>query len=129
MNHYRIALLLDPLHELPYPARRHAHLLGALALSHAAGLYPLQPVQAVPFRLAHRDSFHPSTLRLSRGSFYLAQRGTFCLAATVAEIHMSLRSTRCDAADGDKLYSHTQRRVSHANRQTPAYAHRVGSPT
>jgi hypothetical protein len=34
--------------------------------------------------LAHRDSFHPSTLRLSRGTFYLAQRGTFYLAATAA---------------------------------------------
>jgi hypothetical protein len=32
--------------------------------------------------LAHRDSFHPSTLRLSRGTFYLAQSGTFYLAAT-----------------------------------------------
>jgi hypothetical protein len=32
--------------------------------------------------LAHRDSFHPSALRLSRGTFYLAQSGTFHLAAT-----------------------------------------------
>ncbi|MGD0047820.1 MAG: hypothetical protein ABSE42_12470, partial [Bryobacteraceae bacterium] len=40
------------------------------------------PVQVISFRLAHRDSFHPSTLRLSRGTFYLAQSGTFYLAAT-----------------------------------------------
>jgi hypothetical protein len=34
--------------------------------------------------LAHLDSFHPSALRLSRGTFYLAQLGTFHLAATPA---------------------------------------------
>jgi len=39
-------------------------------------------VQVISFLLAHRDSFHPSTLRLSRGTFYLAQSGTFYLAAT-----------------------------------------------
>jgi hypothetical protein len=32
--------------------------------------------------LAHRDSFHPSALRLSIGTFYLAQLGTSHLAAT-----------------------------------------------
>ena len=42
----------------------------------------LQPLQLVSFLLAHRDSFHPSALRLSRGTFYLAQLGTFHLAAT-----------------------------------------------
>jgi hypothetical protein len=33
--------------------------------------------------LAHLDSFHPSALRLSIGTFYLARLGTFHLAATV----------------------------------------------
>jgi hypothetical protein len=32
--------------------------------------------------LAHPDSFHPSALRLSRGTFYFAQTGTFHFAAT-----------------------------------------------
>jgi hypothetical protein len=32
--------------------------------------------------LTHPASFHPSALRLSRGTFYLAQTGTFHFAAT-----------------------------------------------
>jgi hypothetical protein len=32
--------------------------------------------------LAHRDSFHPSALRLSRGTFYFGQLGTFHFGAT-----------------------------------------------
>jgi catalase len=45
--------------------------------------------------LAHRDSFHPSAFRLSRGTFYLAGRGTFHLAATKFDIHVQA------ALDGD----------------------------
>src|SRR5665213_3288869 len=82
VDHHRIALLLHPLDQLAHPPRRHAHLLSGFALRHAARLNPLQPVQVISFPLAHRDSFHPSTLRLSRGTFYLAQSGTFYLAAT-----------------------------------------------
>jgi hypothetical protein len=44
--------------------------------------------------LAHRDSFHPSTSRLSIGTFYLAQLGTFHLAATLSD----WIKTRIDAA-------------------------------
>src|ERR1035438_7404456 len=99
VDHYRIALLLHPLDEFAHPPSRHAHLLSGLALSHAARFNPLQPVQVVSFLLAHRDSFHPSTLWLSRGTFYLAQSGTFYLAATRSPF---LRDTtlRCDTIDG-----------------------------
>jgi hypothetical protein len=41
-----------------------------------------QPVQPVPVLLAHCNSFHPSALRLSIGTFYFAQSGTSHLAAT-----------------------------------------------
>jgi len=33
--------------------------------------------------LAHRDSFHPLALRLSRGTFYFGQLGTSHFGATV----------------------------------------------
>jgi hypothetical protein len=45
-------------------------------------LYPLQPFQPISFLLAHCDSFHPSSLLLSRGTFYFAQLGTSHFAAT-----------------------------------------------
>jgi hypothetical protein len=32
--------------------------------------------------LAHRNPFHPASLRLSRGTFYFAQIGTSHFAAT-----------------------------------------------
>jgi hypothetical protein len=32
--------------------------------------------------LAHLDSFHPSALRLSRGTFYFGHLGTFHFGAT-----------------------------------------------
>jgi hypothetical protein len=32
--------------------------------------------------LAHRDSFHPSAFRLSIGTFYFGQLGTFHFGAT-----------------------------------------------
>jgi len=35
--------------------------------------------------LAHRDSFHPSSLRPSRGTFYFGQLGTFHFGATVRD--------------------------------------------
>jgi hypothetical protein len=60
-------------------------------LAHASFLSPFQPIQAIPFLLAHRDSFHSSALRLSRGTFYLAGRGTFHLAATRNSIEKQYR--------------------------------------
>src|ERR1017187_10623623 len=68
-------LRLDGLHE------RHPGLTPALGESYTR-LDPFQPIQIISFLLAHRDSFHPLALRLSRGTFYLAQTGTSHLAAT-----------------------------------------------
>src|ERR1700680_4551326 len=82
MHHHRIATLFHPLQLLAHPPLAHAHLLGRLALTQHPVPGPFQPFQLVPFLLAHLDSFHPSALRLSRGTFYLAQLGTFHLAAT-----------------------------------------------
>jgi PEP-CTERM motif len=45
--------------------------------------------------LAHRDSFHPSALRLSIGTFYLAQLGTFHLAATDLFDYLSSQESLC----------------------------------
>src|ERR1035437_1581396 len=82
MHHDRIATLVHPLEQLAHPTVAHPYLAGSFALTDHAVLRPFQPLQLVPFLLAHLDSFHPSALRLSRGTFYLAQLGTFHLAAT-----------------------------------------------
>jgi hypothetical protein len=58
-------------------------------LSDPARFNLLQPIQVISFLLAHRDSFHPSALRLSRGTFYLAQTGTSHLAATFPQMALS----------------------------------------
>ena len=77
MHHDRIATLVHPQEQLAHPTVGHPHLAGSFALSDHAVLGPFQPFQLVAFLLAHLDSFHPSALRLSRGTFYLAQLGTF----------------------------------------------------
>src|SRR6266853_2341141 len=82
MHHHRIALPLHPLQQRSRPALAHLHPLRRFPLRHLPVSSSLQPIQPVPFLLAHRDSFHPSALRLSRGTFYLAQLGTSHLAAT-----------------------------------------------
>src|ERR1035437_9731018 len=69
MHDHRVALLDHPLEQLPYPSVAHSHLLGGLPLADASFLGSSQPVQLIPFLLAHRDSFHPLALRLSRGTF------------------------------------------------------------
>src|SRR5260370_25281672 len=82
MDHHGIAMLVHALHQREYPTVTHAHFLGRFPLAHASILGSFQPIQIISFLLAHRDSFHPSALRLSRGTFYLAQLGTSHLAAT-----------------------------------------------
>src|ERR1035438_526079 len=82
MHYDRIAMLLHPLEQLAHPTVGHPHLAGSFALTNHAVLSPFQPLQCVAFLLTHLDSLHPSALRLSRGTFYLAQLGTFHLAAT-----------------------------------------------
>src|ERR1700722_4934250 len=84
MHHHRIATLLHPLQQLAHPTVGHPYLAGRFALTNHPVLSPFQPFQLVTFLLTHLDSFHPSALRLSRGTFYLAQLGTFHLAATIA---------------------------------------------
>src|SRR6202035_4628195 len=82
MHDHRIALLDHPLEQLPYPSVAHSQLLGCLPLADASFLGSSQPVQLIPFLLAHRDSFHPLALRLSRGTFYFGQLGTSHFGAT-----------------------------------------------
>src|SRR5471030_1521417 len=83
MHDHPVALLDHPLEQLPYPSVAHSHLLGGLPLDNASFLGPSQPVQLIPFLLAHRDSFHPLALRLSRGTFYFGQLGTSHFGATL----------------------------------------------
>ena len=83
MNYHGIPLFLHPPQQLPHPALGHSHPLGSFPLRHLPVPRSFQPVQPVLLLLAHRDSFHPSALRLSIGTFYLAQLGTSYLAATV----------------------------------------------
>ena len=91
MHHDGIALLLHPPLQLAHPALSHPHPFRCFPLRHLSVAGSFQPVQPVPFLLAHRDSFHPSALRLSIGTFYLAQLGTFHLAATVCMQAISLQ--------------------------------------
>src|ERR1700674_5369645 len=93
MHHHRIPTLFHPLQLLAHPPLAHAHLLGRLALTQHPVPGPFQPFQLVPFLLAHLDSFHPSALRLSRGTFYLAQLGTFHLAATFRMVRPSFHAS------------------------------------
>src|ERR1700680_4062295 len=70
--------------------RRGLIAVGRFALSDHPVLGPFEPFQLVAFLLTHLDSFHPSALRLSRGTFYLAQLGTFHLAATLKKYGLVL---------------------------------------
>src|SRR5713226_8107405 len=85
MHHHRVALFLHPPEQLAHPTLADAHPLGRFPLRHLPVSGSFQPVQPVPLLLAHPDSFHSSALRLSIGTFYLAQLGTFHLAATAIE--------------------------------------------
>src|SRR5665213_2900660 len=82
MHYHGIPLFLHPPQQFPHPALGHSHPLGSFPLRHLPVPGSFQPLQPVPFLLAHCDSFHPSALRLSIGTFYLAQLGTSHLAAT-----------------------------------------------
>src|SRR5271154_3521491 len=82
MHHHGVSVRLHPPQQLAHPALTHPHPFCCFPLCHLPVAGSLQPVQPVPFLLAHRDSFHPSASRLSIGTFYLAQLGTFHLAAT-----------------------------------------------
>src|ERR1700676_3142408 len=82
MHHHGVSLRLHPPQKLAYPPFAYSHPFRCFPLCHLSVSGSLQPVQPVPFLLAHRDSFHPSASRLSIGTFYLALLGTFHLAAT-----------------------------------------------
>jgi hypothetical protein len=80
VHHHRIALPVHPLSNV----RTQRSLTPASALPFAASCSipgSFQPIQCVSLLLVHSDSFHPSALRLSRGTFYFAQTGTFHFAA------------------------------------------------
>jgi hypothetical protein len=89
MHHDHIATLVHPLEQVAHPTIAHPHLAGSFALTNHPVFSPFQPFQLVTFLLTHLDSFLPSALRLSRGTFYLAQLGTFHLAATRAFLKCS----------------------------------------
>src|ERR1700681_4320750 len=82
MHHNGVTLLLHPPQQLPHPALAHAHPLRSFSLRHPPVPRSFHPLQPVSLLLAHCDSFHPSALRLSIGTFYLAELGTSHLAAT-----------------------------------------------
>jgi hypothetical protein len=82
VHHHPVAFPFHPLQQLSHPALTHAHPFGNLALGHLLVARSLQPIQPVSFLLAHLDSFHPSALRLSIGTFYFGQLGTFHFGAT-----------------------------------------------
>src|SRR5579871_6576252 len=82
VNHHCVAHLLVAPQQFPHPALCHLHVLGRLPLGDRPLLRLLQPVQPIPFLLAHRHSFHPPALRQSRGTFYFAQLGTSHIAPT-----------------------------------------------
>src|SRR3954453_5131728 len=82
MHHHSVALLLHPPQQFPHPALTYPHPLSRFSLRHFAVSCPFQPFQPVPLLLAHRDSFHLSASRLSIGTFYFGQLGTFHFGAT-----------------------------------------------
>src|SRR5260370_37911463 len=82
------------------PPIRDSHSLGCISLRPPSVLGPLHPLQPVPFLLAHRDSFHPPAHRLSRGTFYFAQLGTYHFAATEA-VRLLMRSP----ATSDRMFN------------------------
>src|ERR1700674_3155215 len=92
MHHHRVALFLHPPEQLAHPTLADAHPFSRFPLRHFPVSGSFQPVQPVPLLLAHRDSFHSSAFRLSIGTFYLAQLGTFHLAA----MRVGASSTLCD---------------------------------
>jgi hypothetical protein len=82
MHHNQVPFAFHALEQLAHSTLTDADPLSRLSLRDlpVAGL--LQPMQLVSFLLAHRDSFHPSALRLSRGTFYFGQLGNFNCGAT-----------------------------------------------
>src|ERR1700757_2941545 len=92
MHHNRIALFLHPPEQFPHPALGNPHPLRCFPLRYLPVPRSFQPLQPVSLLLAHPDSFHPSALRLSIGTFYLAQLGTSHLAATRRRSRLSLTS-------------------------------------
>jgi hypothetical protein len=82
VQHNAVATGLHAHQQLSHPAIAYPHPFGGVSLRDHSVLRPLQPFQPISFLLAHRDSFHPSSLLLSRGTFYFAQLGTSHFAAT-----------------------------------------------
>jgi hypothetical protein len=83
MHDHTVASPAHPFQQRPHPTLTHAYSLGRLPLADPPFLRSFQPIQLIPLLLAHRDSFHPLALRLSRGTFYFGQLGTSHFGATI----------------------------------------------
>src|SRR6185436_19802176 len=67
-------------HQQPaHPAVAHSHLLGRPFLRNLPFFDAFQPIQPIPFLLAHRDSFHPSSLAAVKRNFLLCPIRNFSL--------------------------------------------------
>jgi hypothetical protein len=83
VHHNAVAFAFHALEQFTHPAIAHAHPFRRLALRDPPVFSLFQPIQLISFLLAHRDSFHPSALRLSRGTFYFGHLGNFHFGATL----------------------------------------------
>src|SRR5260370_38521333 len=79
MHHDTVAFLLHLDQKFAYPPVRNPHSLGRIALRHYSLSSALQPFQPIPFLLAHRDSFHPSSLSAVNRNFLLCPIRNFSL--------------------------------------------------
>src|ERR1041385_8713354 len=62
VDHYPISLHFHGRQQPAHPPLAHPHLLGRPSLRHLSVSDAFQPIQPVAFLLAHRDTFHPSSL-------------------------------------------------------------------
>src|SRR5258708_114642 len=92
MHHDTVAFLLHLDQKFAYPPVRNPHSLGRIALRHYSLSSALQPFQPIPFLLAHRDSFHPSSLSAVNRNFLLCPIRNFSLCSSVASSSPASRS-------------------------------------
>src|SRR6185503_5341739 len=77
-------------HQQPaHPAVAHSHLLGHPFLRNLPFFDAFQPIQPIPFLLAHRDSFHPSSLAAVKRNFLLCPIRNFSLCRDTAQTDLS----------------------------------------
>src|ERR1041385_2790803 len=71
VDHYPISLHFHGRQQPAHPPLAHPHLLGRPSLRHLSVSDAFQPIQPVAFLLAHRDTFHPSSLAAVKRNFLL----------------------------------------------------------